>query len=248
MLHVQTLLPLPYKHTHHINIYTWSYPSFCLTFHTTLFSSLVLALVSYASRSSLGHCILVCLTFHHEIYRFCFIWSSGSMSLTSDIWLRRVSGCGRQAPIFCPMTRSATRPASRGKHRTTISLTIMTDGRPQTPKGRMKGFLKAPKNWLKKTFSRPHSRSTSPQPSAFRQENRGGELSSGEHAVVSLEIDPVIGASAALSQQGILHVSLSPCIKHSAQHADHRRSAQLSRSQPSSSSLPGYAVVHGSRS
>jgi hypothetical protein len=81
----------------------------------------------------------------------------------------------------------------------------MTVGQSQTPKEPSKGFLKAPKNWLKKTFS---SRSTSPQPSAFEQENinRGGELSSVQHAIVSSGrqwIDPVIGASAALSQQGI---------------------------------------------
>jgi hypothetical protein len=89
----------------------------------------------------------------------------------------------------------------------------MTDGQSQTPKDPSKGFFKAPKNWLKKTFSRPHSRSTSPQRSAFGQENRGGELTSVQHAIVFSGHqwkDPVVGASAALSQQGIFHASLSP--------------------------------------
>ena len=85
----------------------------------------------------------------------------------------------------------------------------MTDGQSQTPKERSKGFLRAPKIWLKKTFSQ----STSPRPFAFGQENRGGELSSAQHAIVSSGrqwIDPVLGASPALSQQGIFHTSLSP--------------------------------------
>ena len=128
----------------------------------------------------------------------------------------------------------------------------MIDGQSQTPKARSKGFLKAPENWLKKTFSRPHSRSTSPQPSAFGQEDLGGELSSVQHVTTSSGhqwIDPVIGASAALTQRGIFHPSLSPRIKRSTQHADHRTPAQLSRSHPSSpsSGLPGSAVAHGSR-
>jgi hypothetical protein len=97
----------------------------------------------------------------------------------------------------------------------------MSDGRSQTPKEPSKGFLKAPKSWLKKTFS---SRSTSPQPSADGQENRGGELSSVHHAIVSSGrqwIDPVIGASATLSQQGIfmrccpLDRALSPACRSS---------------------------------
>jgi len=56
----------------------------------------------------------------------------------------------------------------------------MTDGQSQTPKEPSKGFIKAPKIWLKKAFSRPHSGST------------------------------IIGTSAAVSQQGIFHASLSP--------------------------------------
>ena len=89
----------------------------------------------------------------------------------------------------------------------------MTDGQSQTPKEPSKGFLKAPKNWLKKAFSSPRSRSTSSQPSAFGQENRGGEFSSVQHAIVSSgrqSIDPVVGASAVVNQQGIFHASLSP--------------------------------------
>ena len=89
----------------------------------------------------------------------------------------------------------------------------MTDKRLQTPKEPSKGFLKASQKWLKKTFNRPHSQSTSPQPSAFAQEDRGGELSSVQHAIVSLgrqSTDPDIGASAALNKQGIFHALLSP--------------------------------------
>ena len=92
-----------------------------------------------------------------------------------------------------------------------LALTDMTDGQLQSPKEPSKGFLN-PGKWFKKTFSRSHSRSTSPQPSASGQENRGGEISSVQHAIVSSgaqSIDPVIGASAATSQQGIYHVSLS---------------------------------------
>jgi len=89
----------------------------------------------------------------------------------------------------------------------------MTDKQSQIPKEPPKGFLQAPQKWLKKMFNRPHSQSTSPQPSAFGQENRGGELSSVQHAIVSVgcqSTDPDIGASAALNKQGIFHASLSP--------------------------------------
>ena len=132
-----------------------------------------------------------------------------------------------------------------GVVKTRLAPADMTDGSSKEPS---KGFLKAPKNWLKKTFS---SRSSSLQPSPFGQENRSGELSSGQHAIISSGphwIDPVIDASPALTQRGIFHASLSPRIKRSTQHADHRTPAQLSRSQPSSSSsgLPGSAVAHGS--
>ncbi|KDR66492.1 hypothetical protein GALMADRAFT_1155276 [Galerina marginata CBS 339.88] len=58
----------------------------------------------------------------------------------------------------------------------------MTDGQSQTPKSPSKGFLKRPKNWFKTTFSSPHSRPTSPQPSASELDNRGEELSFVQHA------------------------------------------------------------------
>ena len=139
----------------------------------------------------------------------------------------------------------ARRKRGKNKH---YALTDMSDGQSQTPKEPSKGFLKAPKIWLKKTFS---SRSSSLQPSAFGQENRSGELSSVQHAIISSGphwIDPVIDASPALTQRGIFYASLSPWIKRSTQRADHRTPSQLSRSQPSSSSsgLPGSAVAHGS--
>ena len=103
---------------------------------------------------------------------------------------------------------TAQLPTSRGKNRT-ITPTNMSDGQSHTFKEPSKGFLKAPKNWFKKTFS---SRSTSPHP-ADGQEIRGGELSSIQRASVSSGhqwIDPIIGASAALSQQGIFYASCSP--------------------------------------
>ena len=144
---------------------------------------------------------------------------------------------------------TAQLPTSRGKNRT-ITPTNMSDGQSHTSKEPSKGFLKAPKNWLKKTFS---SRSTSPQPSADGQEIRGGESSSNQRASVSSGrqwIGPVIGTSAALGQEGIF-MRRCPWIERSAQHADHRTPAQLSRSQPSSSEsslgLPGFQVAHGSR-
>ena len=96
-----------------------------------------------------------------------------------------------------------------GVVKTRLAPADMTDGSSKEPS---KGFLKAPKNWLKKTFS---SQPNSPQPSAFGQENWGEELSPAQHAIVSSEsgrqwIDPVLGASSTPSQQGIFHPSLSP--------------------------------------
>jgi len=103
----------------------------------------------------------------------------------------------------------------------------MTDGQSQTPKNSSNGFFKDPGKWIKKTFSAP-SRSSLP---ATGQENRGGEISSVQHVVVSsgsqLTI-PVIGASATTSQQGVSYASL---IEHSAQYADLRTPTQLLRSQ-----------------
>ena len=97
-------------------------------------------------------------------------------------------------------------PRSRPRFGGCISLasTSMTDKRLQSSKLPSKGFLKKPVKWVKETFSRSQSRSTSPQPSASGQENRDGEISLVQHGILSLEAqEPVIGASAAISQQGI---------------------------------------------
>jgi hypothetical protein len=67
--------------------------SFLFNFMTSHLHARSPVLVSYASRSSLGRCILVCLIFRREIYRFCFriFWSSGSKlgETMFAIWLRR---------------------------------------------------------------------------------------------------------------------------------------------------------------
>jgi hypothetical protein len=98
---------------------------------------------------------------------------------------------------------STTFSASIGG-RLSLTTTDMTDQRLQGSKLPSKEFLKKPVKWVKETFSRSQSRSTSPQPSASRQENRDGEISSVQQAIVSLGAqDPVIGASAAIIQQGI---------------------------------------------
>ena len=86
----------------------------------------------------------------------------------------------------------------------------MTDEQLQPSEGHSRGFFKDKRKRFKKLFSGSSSGSTSLQPSASGQEDRGGELSSVQHPIVSSGrqwIDPVIGAS---SRQGIFHASLSP--------------------------------------
>ena len=108
----------------------------------------------------------------------------------------------------------------------------MTDKRLQSSKFPSKGFLKKPVKWVKETFSRSQSRSTSPQPSTSGQENRDGEISSVQQAIVSSgSQDPVIGTSAALSQQGIFmyRCPIDEALIHfSSPYADHGASIQLS--------------------
>ena len=92
-----------------------------------------------------------------------------------------------------------------------LDLSDMTDGKMQPSKGHSKGIFKGVKKWLTSPISRFPIRSTSLQPSASEQENRGGELSSVQHTIASSGrqwIYPVNAASAAPSQLGIFHVSL----------------------------------------
>jgi len=110
----------------------------------------------------------------------------------------------------------------------------MTDRQLQTSKNSSNRVFNDTGKWFKKTFSRSHGRSTSPQPSASGQENRGGEIPSVQHVIVSSgaqSIIPVIGAPAATSQQGVSYPSFS------AQHVDHRTPTHLLRSPGSGSSV-----------
>ena len=92
-----------------------------------------------------------------------------------------------------------------------LALTDMTNGQLQPTEGHSKGFFKDKRKRFEKLFSGSSSWSTSPQPSASRQGDWSGELPLVRHPIVSSGHqwigDPVIGASAALSQQGIFHVS-----------------------------------------
>ena len=157
----------------------------------------------------------------------CLNQSEISTILTLDLPPREVQVVNGNAAASCCLSDSKP-----------LSLTlIMTDAQSQTPKNSSNRFFKARK-WFKETLSKSHSRSTSPQPPASAEVNRGREISSVQHVIVSSGaqlIIPVVGASAATRQQGVSNTSWSQ-IEYSAQHADRRTPTHLLRSQPPSAS------------
>ncbi|KDR81250.1 hypothetical protein GALMADRAFT_1124665 [Galerina marginata CBS 339.88] len=106
----------------------------------------------------------------------------------------------------------------------------MTDGESQTSKASSTRFLQLPKKWVKATFSRNHSRASSPAPSASEQENSGGDLSPVQHAIVSsgqLSVDPATGSSTPSQQDHSRAFSISSGLSGPAvTHDQHNNSTQ----------------------